>query len=88
MTRGGLKCQQCKRGDQLEEISFREEAEQALIETSIELDIKKKELRAYLPFVEDPTIALTPNRFIAEKVFRTQLELFKKKPDMREDTLK
>ena len=82
------KCQQCKRGDQLEEISFREEAEQALIETSIELDIKKKDLRAYLPFVEDPTIALTPNRFIAEKVFRTQLELFKKKPDMREDTLK
>ena len=82
------KCQQCKKGDQLEEISFREEAEQALIETSIELDVQKKELRAYLPFVEDPTVALTPNRFIAEKVFRTQLDLFKRKPDMREDTLR
>ena len=54
------KCQQCKKGDQLEEISFREEAEQALIETSIELDVQKKELRAYLPFVEDPLLPSPP----------------------------
>ena len=43
---------------------------------------------ASLPFVENPTTHLKPNRFVAECVFRSQLALFKKKPDMRADTLK
>ena len=81
-------CQQCKRGDILEEISFKEEAEQAMIEASVELDVAKKELRALLPFIEDPSTSLTPNKYIAEKVLKTQLALFSKRPDMREDTVR
>jgi hypothetical protein len=81
-------CAQCKNGDTLEAISFKEEAEQALIEDSIELDVENNLVWARLPFVEDPVAGLKPNRFIAEKVFKSQLELFRKNPAMREDTLK
>ena len=42
------KCQQCRKGDVLERISFKEEAEQAMIESSIELNAEKKKLRAFL----------------------------------------
>ena len=81
-------CQRCKRSEDIEEISFKEEAEQALIETSVVLDERNNRLVASLPFVENPTTHLKPNRFVAECVFRSQLALFKKKPDMRADTLK
>jgi hypothetical protein len=59
----------------LEAVSFKEEAEQALIEDSVELDPVKDIIWAKLPFVEDPVPNLKPNRFIAEKVLKTQLEL-------------
>ena len=81
-------CQKCKNADVLEEMSFREEAEQAQIESSVELDVLNKKLVASLPFIENPSIALKPNRFVAESVLRSQLALFKKKPEMREDTVK
>jgi hypothetical protein len=38
--------------------------------------------------VEDPVVNLRPNRFIAEKVLQSQLELVRKNPSMREDTVK
>ena len=41
-----------------------------------------------LPFIEDPSTSLTPNKYIAEKVLKTQLALFSKRPDMREDTVR
>lgn len=81
-------CQKCKNADVLEEMSFREEAEQAQIEASVELDVKNRRLIASLPFIEDPASALKPNRFVAESIFRSQLALFKKRPDMRADTVK
>jgi hypothetical protein len=43
---------------------------------------------AKLPFIEDPVTNLKPNRFVAERVFKTQLELFRKNPSMRENTVK
>jgi hypothetical protein len=46
-----------------------------LIEDSVELDPVKDIIWAKLPFVEDPVPNLKPNRFIAEKVLKTQLEL-------------
>ena len=54
----------------------------------MELLIAEKKLIASLPFTIDPIIHLKPNRFIAEKVFRTQLDLFSKRPDMKEDTVR
>ncbi len=49
----------------MEAVSFKEEAEQALIEDSVELDPVKDIIWAKLPFVEDPVPNLKPNRFIA-----------------------
>lgn len=85
---GCRNCQNCKRGDEMEAVSFREEAEQALIEASIELDASQNKLTASLPFIENPATSLHPNRFVAESVFRSQLALFKKRPDMKEDTVR
>ena len=81
-------CQKCKRGDILEEVSFKEEAEQALIDASIELVVEEKKLLAELPFIENPATSLTANRFIAEKVLKCQMDLFSKRPDMKEDTIR
>ena len=81
-------CNRCRNGETLEAISFKEEAEQALIEESIQLDAGTNNLWATLPFVEDPVTSLKPNRFVAEKVLRAQLQLFTRNPGMREDTLK
>jgi hypothetical protein len=39
-------------------------------------------------FINDPVANLKPNRFVAEQVFKTQLELIRKNPSMREDTVK
>ena len=85
---GCRNCQKCKRGEELEEISFREEAEQALIEASVELDSRNNKLTAALPFIEDPAISLKPNRFIAESVLKSQLSLFKRRPEMKDDTIR
>ena len=81
-------CQRCANSEEIEEVSFREEAEQALIEASVELDAAQNRLLATLPFIEDPAVHLTPNKHIAECVLRSQLALFKKKPEMKEDTIK
>jgi len=81
-------CSKCRNGDTLEAVSFKEEAEQALIEASVELDPVRDVVWAKLPFIEDPVINLRPNRFVAEKVLKTQLEIFKKNPGMRESALK
>jgi hypothetical protein len=81
-------CSKCRNGENLEAVSFKEEAEQALIEDSVEIDPMKDIIWAKLPFVEDPVANLKPNRFVAEKVLKTQLELFRKNPNMREDTVR
>ena len=81
-------CSKCRNGEDLEAISFKEEAEQALIEDSVELDVGNNMLWAALPFIEDPVANLRPNRFVAEKVLQSQLRLFEKNPGMREDTVK
>jgi hypothetical protein len=81
-------CTQCKKGDTLEAISLKEEAEQAQIELSVELDPANNTLWAKLPFVVDPVVALKPNRFVAERVLKSQMALFEKRPGMREDAVK
>jgi len=81
-------CSKCRNGDQLEEISLKEELEQALIESSVELKPEVRRLEAKLPFIADPAQELKPNRHIAEKVLAAQLRIYEKHPEMREDTLR
>ncbi|MBM3938553.1 MAG: hypothetical protein FJ333_07870, partial [Sphingomonadales bacterium] len=81
-------CQKCKNPDMWEAVSLREEAEQALIKASVELKMEDNAVVAFLPFVEDPAIVLKPNRHIAEQILKSQLNLFKKRPELREDTVR
>jgi hypothetical protein len=50
----------------------------------MELDHVKNTVWVKLPFIAH----LKPNRFVAEQVFKTQLELTLKNPSLREDTVK
>jgi hypothetical protein len=59
-------------------ISLKEEAEQAIVEQSVELDADSNTLWAKLPFIEDPVTALKPNRFVAERVLKSQLAILKR----------
>ncbi len=52
-------CSKCRNGDTLEAVSFKEEAEQALIEASVELDPVRDVVWAKLPFIEDPVTNLS-----------------------------
>ena len=81
-------CAKCRNGDELEMVSLREEAEQAQIECSVELDAEKNILWAALPFVENPVEKLKPNRYVAEKILQSQQRLFTRDPGMREDAVK
>ena len=81
-------CSKCREGDQPEMVSLKEEAEQSIIESSIELDTVNNILWATLPFVEDPVMKLQHNRFIAEKVLQLQQKMFSWDPSMREDAVK
>ena len=71
-------CAKCRQGDVLEKVSLREEVEQAKIEESVTLNTETLKLEASLPFIRDPAEVLTPNRFIAEKVFESQMRHFAK----------
>ena len=81
-------CSDCRKGEQLEWISLQEEREQALIESCIRLDTEKKQLISKLPFIADPTISLTSNYHIAERVLGSQLKLVEKNPEMLPDIIK
>jgi hypothetical protein len=81
-------CTKCRNGEELEAISFKEEAERALIEASVQLDPRDHLVWTRLPFTLEPVEHLKENRFIAEKVLKTQMVLLEKNPSAREDTLK
>ena len=81
-------CADCKKGDILEKVSLKEEVEQFLIESSVELDVERKKLVTKLPFIKSPTEYLSDNSFIADRIFKSQLKLIEKTPEMRSDVLK
>ena len=68
-------CAQCKNSDQVDELSLKEEREQALIEAAVEYDPQQGRLFSTLPFTHDPKTHLQPNKFVAEKVLKTQIKL-------------
>ncbi len=73
-----LKVRLLQEGENLQAVSCKGYGEEAWIEDNVELDQVKDIICAKLPFVEDPVANLKPNRFVAEKVLKTQLELFRK----------
>ena len=81
-------CDKCRKGDQLEQVSLQEELEQAMIEESVKYIPEELRVEATLPFLQDPTIKLKPNKHIAFKILESQMRLFEKNPEMKLDTLK
>lgn len=80
-------CADCRKGELLEEASLQEEAEQALIESSVWLEPENGRLMCRLPFVKEPAACLTDNRAQAEKIFASQLRTFTRNPAMKEAVL-
>ncbi|MEO1895331.1 MAG: hypothetical protein ABGX32_03585, partial [Methylococcales bacterium] len=67
-------CPECKKSDRFESISIQEEIEQAVIEKSVNVDIKKGRTIAKLPFLNNPVHKLRPNKGVALKVYQSQLK--------------
>ena len=63
------KCEECKRGPIVEEISLKTEYEQHLIDNSVYLDTEQNVCIAHLPFLEDPDMRLENNLKTARKVY-------------------
>ena len=79
-------CKDCKSSVHQREISIKEEMEQDLINSSIEIDINKKVITARLPFIDDPK-KLAPNKNIATKIYYQQLKKLNSNPKDKEDII-
>ena len=80
-------CQDCKSHEK-DLMSIREEIEQQQIEKSVTVDVEKRLTIARLPFLQDPTIKLHPNRHKALKVLDQQVKKLNKNSQDRDDVVK
>ncbi|XP_066926194.1 uncharacterized protein [Clytia hemisphaerica] len=71
-------CKDCKTHDSIESISLKEEAEQALIESSVSIDIESHITTARLPVLYNPAKRLAPNKPVALKVYEQQIRKLNK----------
>ena len=74
-------CQECIKSPRIECISIKEEAEQFIIDKSVTIDLEKKFVSVYLPFLCDPTKKLSSNFHIAEKIYFSQARKLSSKPE-------
>jgi hypothetical protein len=81
-------CIKCRDGDSQERMSLNEEVEEALLVSTLRLEVETKTLYAKLPFIKDPATSLKPNRYLAEKIFDRQMKVIEKNPEMKADILK
>ena len=83
-------CLDCKSASRVEEISLKEEAEQDLINRSVQVDVEEKhEAVAELPFTADPKLRLSPTNYsISRKVYNSVVKALSKDSKAKEDTIK
>ena len=83
-------CVDCKNASRIEEISLQEEAEQDLIDRSVDVDVvDKHEAFAELPFIADPKIRLAPTNYpTSRKVYNSVIRSLGKDPKSRDDAIK
>ena len=74
-------CSNCKKGPYIQDVSFKEEAEQNLIDKSLFVDLEAKQIVAKLPFIEDPSVKLAPNKDKAMATYRSQVRKLNKHPE-------
>ena len=66
-------CKDCKNSIHQREVSIKEEVEQDVINSSIDIDTREQVITARLPFVDQVT-KLSPNKDIALKIYYQQLK--------------
>ena len=71
-------CNDCKRGEHIENVSVREEYEQHIIDNSVSVDFDKQQTIATLPFIADPVEKLQSNEENANRVYSQQLKKLSK----------
>ena len=81
-------CNECKCHEQIESISIKEEVEQSIIDSSVEVDLQKRITSASLPLIADPLTKLAPNKYRARKVYNRVLRELNKNPADKEATIK
>ena len=81
-------CADCRKGEYVEAVSLQEEIEQAMIESSVWLDLGDAVLRCKLPFTKDPVTHLADNRKAADRMFSSQLKAISRNPAMKEAVIK
>ena len=79
-------CKNCKNATHLQEISIKEEVEQNLIDSSININLQTEEITATLPFI-DQTSKLAPNKNIALNIYYQQLKKLDQHPDDKADII-
>ena len=80
-------CNECRKGESLERISLKEEAEQYLIEESVTYNTTLGHIEAVLPFIKSPEDCLTNNFHRAMKILESQIRLAEKSEQTRLDIL-
>ena len=80
--------QQLSKGEYLESISFKEEREQGVIESTVKVDLAKKMSTAFLPFMLDPEEKLAPNYEEARAVYNQQVKKLSKHPEKKSAVIK
>ena len=71
-------CNDCKRGEHIENVSVREEYEQHIIENSVSVDFDKQQTIATLPLIADPVEKLQSNEENANRVYSQQVKKLSK----------
>eukprot|EP00794_Sanderia_malayensis_P016359 gene16359-biopygen12052 len=80
-------CNDCKNSTKIEAISIKEEMGQSIINSSVTIDVEKQVITAYLPFIDNPALKLSPNKAIAIKTYYQQLRKLDKNPSDKADII-
>ena len=80
-------CKDCKNSTHQQAISIKEEMEQDIINSSINIDLKSQVITAILPFIDNPERRLAPNKNIAMKTYQQQLKKLDKNPKDKSDII-
>ena len=73
-------CSACKKNENLETVSVKEEIEQDLIKNSVSVNTENQMAIASLPFTHSPGKRFATSRHKAEKVYKQQLTKIIKQP--------
>ncbi len=81
-------CPTCKKGNQLEHQSLKEEREDEIISQSVKFTPDAKTVVGSLPFICDPDVELGENHHVALAILKSQMKQLQGNPEKRQEVLK